>query len=148
MDSHRIALPRKAKQLPKELTQRNSELDIFIRVTGDSADKRSYGFQSNIQIARRLIRQNCSSYRPSKVDAHRLLCNSGEASGNPKLGSTCHKCRVGQFTDSGLFTGEVIGVSAAAQSLSASFAKHRVGEIRRVDEQYLSDLVNASENSI
>ena len=103
-----IALPRRADQLPIELTQRNSDIDVMITIAGDSTERRTFGFQSTLKVTRRLIHQNCDSYRPSTTSVDAVLCRSGEDTGNPSRGATCFKCRASQFSASGLFTGEVI----------------------------------------
>jgi hypothetical protein len=96
-------------RLPAELRQRNSDLDVMITLAGDAAEKRSFGFDATVKTTRRLIRQNCPSYRPSTSSDFDILCRSGEDTGDPYCGSKCYMCRAGQFTASGMFTGEVTG---------------------------------------
>jgi hypothetical protein len=106
MSQHGIKLSRPQNALPVELRQRNSDLDVLISLAGTAAENQSFGFQSQVRVARRLIRQNCSSYRPSTAFAEAVVCGSGEKDGTPAKGSQCFTCRAGQFSQSGFFTGE------------------------------------------
>ena len=100
--------PRRAAKLSHELSRTNSNLDRFITVAGVSADNKTFGFRENVRTAQQLIKIQCSSYSPSQVsDRNAILCSSGEDDGNPRCGSTCFKCRAGQFSASGFFTGEM-----------------------------------------
>jgi hypothetical protein len=141
---------RRTDQLPRELTQVNSDLDVFIRIAGESADHKTFGFQSNTNLARRLIKQQCGEYRPAKNDRNRLLCHSGELDGTPKRGDTCLACRVSQFSRSGFFTGEenhssIADVMASPRVIAQSI-REAVIEDRQMADQGFSDLVNASED--
>lgn len=102
-----IRLPRRDQHLPVELVQRNSDLDVMITLSGDSTEKRTFGFESTAKTVRRLIGQNCSSYRPSTDHENDVLCRSGEDDGNPTRGALCFTCRAGQFSRNGVFIGEM-----------------------------------------
>lgn len=108
MSQKGVLIRRASVQLPAELVNRRSDLDVLITLAGDGVDNRTYGFESTVRVARRVLRQNCSSYRPSQDHPNDVLCGSGEKDGEPVLGSTCFKCRVSQFSQNGFFTGEVI----------------------------------------
>ena len=103
-----VRVARQSYQLPRELTRPNSDIDVFLTVAGDSADKRTFGFQQNIKTAQYLMKRNCGFYGPSEAsDSNAILCSSGEADGSPRCGSACFVCHAGQFSASGFFTGEM-----------------------------------------
>jgi hypothetical protein len=133
-----IRLPRHAQQLPVELVQRNSDLDVLITIAGDSTEKRTFGFESTVKITRRVIHQNCSSYRPSTSGDNAVLCRSGEDTGNPYRGEACFSCRAGQFSKSGVFIGEMAEASAY-NSVNPVVAQQ--------SELILSDFIKALEES-
>lgn len=115
MNSKGVRTPRHVSQLPKELTRPNSNIDVFITVAGESADNRTFGFRDNVRTAQQLILRQCHLYQPSEVsDSNAILCSSGEDDGNPRRGSDCFKCRAGQFSAGGFFTGEMTDVTPPA----------------------------------
>lgn len=118
-----IRLSRRAHQLPVELVQRNSDLDVLITISGDSTANRTYGFESTAKAVHRLIKQNCSDYRPSTDHDNDVICRSGEDDGNPIRGSLCFSCRVGQFSKSGMFIGEMRETQQASALINPVIAE-------------------------
>lgn len=119
MSQHGLKLSRPMNALPVELRQRNSDLDVLISLAGTAAEKQSFGFQSTVRVTRRLIKQNCNSYRPSTAFTESVICGSGEKDGQPVKGSQCLTCRAGQFSQSGMFIGEMTSEQAPQSSVTA-----------------------------
>jgi hypothetical protein len=107
---------RRAKQLPRELFQRDSDLDVLITIAGNAAAKRSFAFTSTVKTTRKLLRNDCPNYLPSLSSPNEVLCRSGEEDGTPyRAGSDCFRCRAAQFSANGLFIGEMTTSSAPDQ---------------------------------
>jgi hypothetical protein len=115
-----IQLSRRSSQLPVELRQKNSDLDVLITLAGDAVDAGHFGAASQVRVTRRVIRQNCSSYRPSNAEENSVLCGSGEKDGTPIRGNECFNCRAGQFSASGFFAGDLISITAAPPQSSVT----------------------------
>ena len=106
-----LFIPRTNSQLPAELCRKGTDLDVMITLAGDGDEAKSvFGFSTVVRTTRRMIKQNCSLYKPSRAEGRELniLCLSGEIDGTPFRGSQCFECRAGQFSKNGVFIGEIV----------------------------------------
>lgn len=102
-----------AHEIPAELMNPRSDLGVVIDTVAAMREGDSPLQQAFIRKTHSLLKLACPQFRPSRIDP--LLCRSGEDNGQPYRVLACHKCQVGQFSESG-FVGEILAAAPSRES--------------------------------
>lgn len=108
---YRVKGPLIARPVAPEMMERGSDLSQLVTVAGDMRATRQEGADAIANKTRTLLHNSCSSYKQSRNKEAGVFCASGERDGVP-VRPECTRCIVGQFSQSGLFVGELIPVEA------------------------------------
>jgi hypothetical protein len=117
-DAMPIRLPRTTSQLPRDLFRKDSDLDVMVSVADDAATQCKFGAEATVNVAWQMLKRACPDYKATMLTINdqnqvgvSILCASGERDARP-FRFECQFCRVSQFSVNGVFTGDLIPVTA------------------------------------